>query len=300
MQLLAGNAHLLHHVLLLDSRAEHVGPIDFNEPLRLVVADVVDDQSPVVHLGHHPLVVVQRDALVLQPPQILVVDTGAILLRVGLDVQLLDVAAVGVDLDRGKHAAALVVVAMGEFVAGRHGADADLGQQFLVMMRPAAADEEHRRLPLAARPDFVLDLAHRGHFLGHDRLGPPDQLRVVEIPRDLAERLGRGRRPDEIHLEPGDAVFLLDHVGDVVDRPVAHDHVEVGGVGVLEALDAGIAAEGGHQGDAAALQQVFEHEGVAADVVFAEHAQAEAAGPHRVVSPDHVLEQLVVGDVVAG
>ena len=91
-------------------------------------------------------------------------------LGIGLDVQLLDVAAVGVDLDRGQHAAALVVVAVGELVAGGDRLHADLAEQVLVVVGPAAAHEEHRRLALAARADVAPHLLDFGHFLGDDCL----------------------------------------------------------------------------------------------------------------------------------
>ena len=54
------------------------------------------------------------------------------------------------------------------------------------------------------------------------------------------------------------------------------------------------------QVDAAALEELFQHEGVAADVVLAEHGHVELALGRRVVQADDVLEQAVVGDVVPG
>ena len=58
---------------------------------------------------------------------------------------------------------------------------------------------------------------------------------------------------------------------------MAHHHVQVGHVGVLELGHRRVAAEGGHQVDAAALEQLFQHEGVAADVVLAQHGHVELA-----------------------
>ena len=68
-----------------------------------------------------------------------------------------------------------------------------------------------------------------------------------------------------ITLEPGNAELLLHHFSHVVDRTVAHDEVEVGRVGALELVDGGVAGEGGDQGDPAALEQILDDEGVAAD-----------------------------------
>ena len=81
-------------------------------------------------------------------------------------MQLFDVAAVGVDLDRGQHAAAFVVVAVGELVARGNRLHADLAEQVLVVVGPAAADEEHRRLALAAGADLAPHLLDFHHFLG--------------------------------------------------------------------------------------------------------------------------------------
>ena len=71
---------------------------------------------------------------------------------IGFDVQFLDVAAVGIDLDGGQHFAAFVVVAMGELVAGGDDFHADVGEQILVVVRPRAADEERGLLALRSAP----------------------------------------------------------------------------------------------------------------------------------------------------
>ena len=47
-------------------------------------------------------------------------------------------------------------------------------------------------------------------------------------------------------------------------------------------------------------EQVLDDEGVAADVVLAQQVDLELASSRRVVQPDDVLEELVVGDVVSG
>ena len=62
VQLLAGDAHLLHDELFLDSGAEDVRPVDFQQPLGFVVADVVDHEPAFVHVRHHALVIVERHA----------------------------------------------------------------------------------------------------------------------------------------------------------------------------------------------------------------------------------------------
>jgi hypothetical protein len=63
---------------------------------------------------------------------------------------------------------------------------------------------------------------------------------------------------------------------------VAHDQVQIGGVGVGEGVDAGIAAVGGNQGDAATLEQPLDLESIPADVVLAE--QIDTVPPSPIVS----------------
>ena len=122
---------------------------------------------------------------------------------------------------------------------------------------------------------------------------------ILEVSGDFPQRFGRAAGADEVHLEPRHAEPLLDHVGHVIDRAVAHHAIQVGHVGVLELLHRRVAAERGHQIDPAPLEQVLEHEGVAADVVLAQQADVELARRRRIVQPDHVLEQAVVGDMMA-
>ena len=90
-----------------------------------------------------------------QPGHVRVAQPGAVAVRVRFDVQFLDVAAVGVDLEVGQHPPAFVVVAVGELVAGGDGLHADLPEELLVMVGPGAADEEHGRFALAAGLDFL-------------------------------------------------------------------------------------------------------------------------------------------------
>src|SRR5665647_3053894 len=90
-----------------------------------------------------------------------------------------------------------------------------------------------------------------GHLRGDHDLDARDQLRVVEVPRDLAQRLGGGVRADEVDLDPQDAVLGLHHLGHVADGPVAHDEVEVGILGTGDLGVLRVAAEGGRELDPA-------------------------------------------------
>ena len=147
---------------------------------------------------------------------------------------------------------------------------------------------------------FLPHLLHRRHLPGDDLFHLGGQLGVLEITGDLPQGLGGGLGPDEVHLDPGDAELLFHHLRHVVDGAVAHDQVQVGGVRVGKLIIAGVAAEGGDQGDAAVLEEALDLEGVAADVVFPQQVDLEFAFPHRVVQAHDVLEDAVVGDVVAG
>ena len=60
---------------------------------------------------------------------------------------------------------------------------------------------------------------------------------------------------------------------------MAHDQVQVGGVGVGELIDAGVPAEGGDQGDAAVFEYPLDFKGIAADIVFPEQVDPILALP---------------------
>ncbi len=76
--------------------------------------------------------------------------------------------------------------------------------------------------------------------------------------------------------------------------------VEVGLLAAGHVLVAGVAAEGGHQGESATVEKIFDDERVAADVVLAQHVDLEFALDRPLGLADDVLEELVVGDVVSG
>ena len=111
--------------------------------------------------------------------------------RIGLDVQFLDVAAVGVHLDGRQHAPALVIVAVSELVAGGNDFHADVAEQILVMMRPRAADKQRGGLALAPGADFVLHRPERQHFLRDDFLDAVGEFFAVEEFRNLAQSFRR-------------------------------------------------------------------------------------------------------------
>ena len=145
-------------------------------------------------------------------------------------------------------------------------------------MGPGAADEDHRGLALGPGPDLVPRRLDLRHLLGDDLLDPVDQLLVAEVLGDLAQRLGGGLGADEVHLDPGDAVLRLQHVGHVVDRAVAHDAVQVGLVGRGELVVGRVAGKGGDIGDPALLEDPVDLEAVAADVVLAQQVDLELVG----------------------
>ena len=139
-----------------------------------------------------------------------------------------------------------------------------------------------------------------GHLFLDDPLHTLRQFRIVEVLRDPAEGLRRPLRAEKVHLDPGDAVLRFDHLGHVVDRAVAHHAVQIGGVGILELADRRVPAETCNQRDAAPLQQLLDHEGVAADVVLTQHVDAELFRRLGVVAADNMFQQPIVRDMVPG
>ena len=117
---------------------------------------------------------------------------------------------------------------------------------------------------------------------------------------DLAQRFGGRLGADEVDLDPGDAVFHLQHVGHVVDRAVAHDAAQIGLVGGGELVVGRVAGKGGDIGDPALLEDPVDLETVAADVVFAQQVDLVLVGLFRLRLADQMGEDLVVGDMVTG
>ena len=124
------------------------------------------------------------------------------------------------------------------------------------------------------------------------------QFRVFKIVGDLAERFCRRFGPDEIDLDPRNPVLGLHHFRHIVDGPVAHDGVEIRGMGVGKLVVRGIAAEGGDNGDAAVIQDAVDFKGIAAYVVFAEQVDLVFAFFDVVIEAHDVRENAVVGNVV--
>ena len=300
MQLLAGHAHLFDHVLVLDAAAEDIGLVDGDQLFHFEVADVVDDESTLLHLGHHAVVVPPGEALLLGRLDLLRSPAGREPRVVGTDVELLDVPAVRVHLDGGQDAPALVVVPVGELVARSHGGHAHFVEQVLVVVGPGAAHEQHGGLAGQAGGHVRADGGHLGQLVGDHRFHPGRELRVPEVLGDLAQALGGAVGADEVDLEPGDAELLLHHLGHVVDGAVAHHHVELGVVRGGDVAVLHVPREGGHQVDAAEVEDALDLEGVPADVVFPEQVDGEGMVHRGVVEAHHVLEEAIVGDVVAG
>ena len=189
---------------------------------------------------------------------------------------------------------------MGELVARGQGLHAHFRKKVLIVVGTGAAHEKHGGLAFGARTHIVHDGLDLGHLLGDDILHAGNELGITEVLGDLAQGLGRGLGADEVHLDPRDAVLGLEHVGHVVDGTVAHDRRQVGLVGRGELVVGGVAREGGDVGDAALGQDAVDLETVAADVVLAQQVDLELAFEGLVLFADHVGEDLVVGDVVAG
>ncbi len=87
--------------------------------------------------------------------------------------------------------------------------------------------------------------------------------------RHLPQRLVRCLDADEVHLQPGGAVLGLHHLGDVVDRTVALDQVEVGEVQVLDVEVTGVPGQDAVDRIADLLEDPFQLPAVPADVVLA-------------------------------
>ncbi len=300
VELLHGHAALLNDVLFLDPAADDIRPVEFDEPLSFELADIVDNQRAVLHLRHHALVLTELDAGLLQSGDVLLVQPGLVAIRVRFHVQFFNIAAVRVYFETGQNPPAFVVIPVSKLIARGDGLHADFPEEFLVMMGPGATHKEHGSFALAPGLGFLPRGLHPGHLPGDDRLDLLRQLGVVKIFGDLPQGLGCGLSPDKIDLDPRNAELGFHHLGHVIDGAVAHDEVEVGGMGIGKIVIAGVAAEGGNQRDAAVLEEALDLEGIAADVVFPQHVDFELAFPHRVVQAHHVGEDAVVGDVVAG
>ena len=134
VELLAGHAHLLDDILLLDPRAEDVGLVQLDHLLRLVVIDIVDDESVLGHLGHHALIFAQEHARLGQPCLFFLGLAGSESHRVAMDFDLLDVAAVGVNLDGRDDLAPFVIVTVGELIPGRDHPHAHVSEQVLIVV----------------------------------------------------------------------------------------------------------------------------------------------------------------------
>lgn len=135
-----------------------------------------------------------------------------------MNLQLLDVPAVGIDLDGGQHLAALVVVPVSELVAGGEGLHAQFGEKLLVMVGTGAANEEHGPLSLGSGADVFKGFFHLEHLLCDDRFDLVDELLVSEIVGDFPKGFGGGPGADKIDLDPEKTVFFLHHLGHVFDR----------------------------------------------------------------------------------
>jgi len=59
---------------------------------------------------------------------------------------------------------------MGKLVSGRDRLHTDFAEQLLVVVRPGAANKEHRELAFAPRANVALDFFNRLHFLGDNLL----------------------------------------------------------------------------------------------------------------------------------
>ncbi len=60
VKLLRRDAEFFDHVLVLNARADQVGPVALDEHLQFQVADVIDHQAPRLHVGQHALVMVDQ------------------------------------------------------------------------------------------------------------------------------------------------------------------------------------------------------------------------------------------------
>ena len=153
----------------------------------------------------------ERHAHLLE--HVLFLDAGADEIGPDLLDELLELVAGHVVVDQRAFldvmlGGALIVVVVGEFVAGADDFHAEIFVGADDVARTQAADVEHDRLAFEARTVLGDDRVHQRLILGDDLLGAFLDL-VVEIAGDLAQRLGDLRRAEEVVLHPRDTVFLF-------------------------------------------------------------------------------------------
>ena len=99
MELLHRNARLLHNKLLFDTCTEDVRSVNFEQSFRFVLTDVVDDQGPLRHFWHHPVIVLEAESLSLKSFHVFCALSRAVPFGIGVYLKLLNVATVSVDLE---------------------------------------------------------------------------------------------------------------------------------------------------------------------------------------------------------
>ena len=147
---------------------------------------VVDDDLAVFHVRVDALVVVERDfffeLLVLLFRHVEVDVRLLVQLLIGDEVKFGDVLGIRVGLDGRDDLPALVIVPVGELVAGDDHFHPEVPEQVLVVVAPRAADNGKCGLSLADLPVLVEDRADPGSLPRDDLFGLLDEFRVAEAP----------------------------------------------------------------------------------------------------------------------
>ncbi len=140
-------------VLVPDAREDQVGLSVLDHFLDLMVVAIVDDDLAVLHVRVHSLVIVERDLfaelVVFLLGHVQVHMRLLVELFIGLQVKLGDVLRIRIALDGRDDLAALIVVPVGELIAGHDHLHPEVMEQVLVVVASRPSDEREGGLTLA-------------------------------------------------------------------------------------------------------------------------------------------------------
>ena len=300
MQLLHGHTKFLDGILLFNAGAKKIRLHDFHQFFRLVLVKIVDNQSAFVHIHCQAVILLELVARLVEGLKLLVAFARSVAAFVRFDFELLDVAAISIKFDVGQHLAAFIVILMAKLIARRDGLHAKFIKELLVMVGPRTADKHHDRLFFGAGQDIEQRSFNGRHLFSDNLFNLVDKLLFAEVAGNLAQRLGRGLGADEIHLDPWYAVLGLHHVRHIVDGAVAHNRIEVRGMGGDKLVIGGVSGKGRDAGDPAFLEDPVNLETVATDVILTQQVDLILARFHLVILTDKMAKNLIVGNVMPG
>ncbi len=190
VKLLHGNTVLLDCVFFLDTGTENVRFVHFDKGFRFMVADVIDNQGTLGHVGNHALILFELKTLLFQGLHLPFGLSGVVPGLIGFDFQLLNVSGVCINLDIRNDLTSFIVVPVGKLVSGGEHFHAQIPEQFLVVMGTRTTHKHHGCFTLA--PGFDLfDLGfNRDHLLGNHLFHRVDKFLVFKVGRNLAQTLG--------------------------------------------------------------------------------------------------------------